>query len=180
MPSRQVRPVDTASIIRGLDARLRKLETYPPSGMQLLDRVSFNSASGLGASATYLPTTPGYSDPFVLIRPQPILVFGVLGAANMLQGGGTCPGGSVVLSIVPSAGGQPDPELDINGTPMQSAQSLLWCGNPPDGSNTFSMMCFVMPPGSYRARFHYLMLPPITSCTFGFNDGEIDVFAISG
>jgi len=180
MPSVQRRVVSVSEEIAKINARLTKLETFPPSGMTLLDRTSFNSASGLGASATYAATTPGYSGIFTLIRPQPILVFGVLGAANMLQGGGTCPGGSVILSIVPSGGGQPDPESDINGTPMISAQSLLWCGAPADGSNVFAMMCFTMPPGSYRARFHYLMLPPITSCTFGFNDGEIDVFAISG
>src|ERR1700680_1635833 len=78
MPSIQTRPVDVSQILRAYDARLTKLETFPPSGITLIatndtgirnDVYGQNTVEGNLNSTITAPT-------FVLHRPVPIMVFG--------------------------------------------------------------------------------------------------------
>jgi hypothetical protein len=79
MPSRQVRAVDPSSIISDIQARLTKLESFPPSGIVELT----SNSTGLINQVYAQNTTPGdagvtRTPSFTLIRPVPILVFGSL------------------------------------------------------------------------------------------------------
>ena len=77
MPSIQKRKVSVAEELATIEARLTKLETFPPSGMTLL--TSYVSASGgtfTSASETYL--SPARTPNFTLIRPVPVLLVGTI------------------------------------------------------------------------------------------------------
>lgn len=180
MPAKVNRLLDVSSVLRSQNARTTKLESFPASGMTLLQQVSGDGIGGLGyynagggnfeyMAGSYVPQAT-----FTLIRPQPILVMGEIG--GFYGSGGTASYVVVRLAIMANSTDTVG-TTDIHGNVMESGHSYQTNGS--GIANAFASKCWTVGAGTYYVGWGYTMQGGAAT-TFTLLTNSIQVFAISG
>ena len=181
VPSKVNRFVDVSSVIRGQNAAIRKLQSFPANGATLLVSVENTiSLSGLayyglaGNNFEYLAGAGCPQASFTLARPTPILVIAEMG--GWFGSGGTANYALVRASILAHSTDLQG-ALDVNGVKMESGYQYNTVGA--GVSNASAVICATVPAGTWWASWGYAMQGGAVT-TFGVTSDGIDVFQLAG